>query len=219
MNRIAQAPSSAEVLIISAVASAFPPVLAGAVPDGWNGDASKGCVPEFTVDVSAAGAASITAVNLHAAFPVAGAIADTTFTASGATLTDNSHGLITGDGPVRLTTTDTLPAGLALATDYWIIYLSANTYSLATSRALAFAGTAVTTTDAGTGTHTLSDTADTMLIKWRDWGVLSSAPTLSLRQGYAVVCDHDPRAVAYGVTWTGTAANAVRAAMITRSPR
>ncbi len=89
-------------------------------------------------------------------------VADFTFTASGATLTHTAHGLRTGDGPVRLTTTTTLPAGLALATDYYAVRLTANTFSLATSLALALAGTVITTSDAGTGTHTLSDTASTV---------------------------------------------------------
>ena len=57
---------------------------------------------------------------------------------------------------VRLTTTTTLPAGLALATDYYVIRLSDTTFSLATSYANAVAGTAINITDAGTGTHTVS---------------------------------------------------------------
>lgn len=57
---------------------------------------------------------------------------------------------------VRLTTTTTLPAGLSLATDYYVIRLSDTTFSLATSFANAVAGTAINITDAGTGTHTVN---------------------------------------------------------------
>lgn len=57
---------------------------------------------------------------------------------------------------VRLTTTTTLPGGLATATDYYVIKLSDTTFSLATSYANAVAGTAINITDAGTGTHTVS---------------------------------------------------------------
>lgn len=57
---------------------------------------------------------------------------------------------------VRLTTTTTLPAGLALATDYYVIRLSDSTFRLATSYANAIAGTQINITDAGTGTHTVS---------------------------------------------------------------
>lgn len=57
---------------------------------------------------------------------------------------------------VRLTTTTTLPAGLALATDYYVIRLGDTTFRLATSYANAIAGTQIDITDAGTGTHTIS---------------------------------------------------------------
>lgn len=57
---------------------------------------------------------------------------------------------------VRLTTTTTLPAGLALATDYYVIKVSDTTFKLATSYVNAVAGTAIDITDAGTGTHTIS---------------------------------------------------------------
>lgn len=57
---------------------------------------------------------------------------------------------------VRLTTTTTLPAGLALATDYYVIKVSDTTFKLATSYANAILGTAIDITDAGTGTHTMS---------------------------------------------------------------
>lgn len=56
----------------------------------------------------------------------------------------------------RCTTTTTLPAGLATATDYYFIKVSDTTYKLATSYANAIAGTAINITDAGTGTHTLN---------------------------------------------------------------
>jgi len=57
---------------------------------------------------------------------------------------------------VRLTTTTTLPAGLATATDYYVIKVSDTTFSLATSYANAIAGTEIDITSAGTGTHTVT---------------------------------------------------------------
>ena len=57
---------------------------------------------------------------------------------------------------VRLTTTTTLPGGLATATDYYVIKVSDTTFKLATSYANAVAGTAIDITDAGTGTHTVT---------------------------------------------------------------
>ena len=57
---------------------------------------------------------------------------------------------------VRFTTTTTLPTGLSLNTDYWLVRVSATTARVATSFANAIAGTVVAFTDAGTGTHTLT---------------------------------------------------------------
>ncbi len=81
-------------------------------------------------------------------------------TASVLTLT--AHVYLTGDGPIRLSTTGTAPAGLAIATDYWIVKTGANTIKLATSYLRARAGTTITITGAGTGAHTLVDTASTL---------------------------------------------------------
>lgn len=57
---------------------------------------------------------------------------------------------------VQLTTTTTLPAGLSLATNYFVIKVTDSTFKLATTYANAIAGTAINITDAGTGTHTMS---------------------------------------------------------------
>lgn len=57
---------------------------------------------------------------------------------------------------VMLTTTTTLPAPLATATDYYVIRVSDTTFKLATSYANAIAGTAIDITTTGTGTHTIT---------------------------------------------------------------
>jgi len=57
---------------------------------------------------------------------------------------------------VRLTTTTTLPAPLATATDYYVIRVSDTTFKLATTYANAVAGTAINITTTGTGTHTIT---------------------------------------------------------------
>src|SRR5678815_4785658 len=73
---------------------------------------------------------------------IAQVIADTVFTAANATetFTATAHGFQTGDGPVQVSTTGALPAGLLVATDYWVIRLTADTFKLATSSANALAG-------------------------------------------------------------------------------
>lgn len=72
------------------------------------------------------------------------------------TTTVNHPSNILAGTRVRLTTSGTLPAGLALATDYYVIKVTDDTCKLATSYANAIAGTAINITDAGTGTHTMS---------------------------------------------------------------
>jgi hypothetical protein len=84
-----------------------------------------------------------------------------TFTAAVTDIcTQVAHGYVTGL-KVRLTTTTTLPAGLALATDYFIVKLTADTYKLAASlaNALLATPTIVDITGTGTGVHTATPVA------------------------------------------------------------
>jgi hypothetical protein len=71
------------------------------------------------------------------------------------TVTVASHARVTGTGPVRLTTTGTLPTGLDPATPYWLIRLDADTLQLAASRPDASAGVAIGFSDDGVGAHQL----------------------------------------------------------------
>lgn len=73
--------------------------------------------------------------------------------ASPAVLTITAHGLNTGD-PLYLTTTGTLPTGLTANTQYFSIYVDANTIRLATTYANAVAGTAIATSGTQSGVHT-----------------------------------------------------------------
>lgn len=89
---------------------------------------------------------------------------DDVFTAANGTeiFTAVAHGLQTGDGPFQVSNSGgALPAGLTALTDYWIIKIDADTFYLATSLALALAGTFLSITTNGTGTQTLEDTAST----------------------------------------------------------
>lgn len=74
------------------------------------------------------------------------------------TITISAHGYYTGL-QVAASTTGTLPGGLS-ATNYYVIRVDADTIKLATSAALAIAGSAVDITSAaGGGTHTLTPAA------------------------------------------------------------
>lgn len=73
-------------------------------------------------------------------------------------ITETSHGFLTGLKG-QFTTTGTLPTGLSLATDYYVIKVDDDTFKVATSLANANAGTAVNiTAAAGGGTHTFTPT-------------------------------------------------------------
>lgn len=67
---------------------------------------------------------------------------------------------------VTLTTTGTLPAGLATSTTYYLIYQTATTFKVASSLANAFAGTAIDITDTGTGTHTVNVATRTLPLSY-----------------------------------------------------
>jgi len=92
------------------------------------------------------------------ATPAAKAFATTDVDTSTETISETSHGFITGNIG-QFTTTDTLPAGLSLSTDYFVIKVDDDSYKVATSLANAKAGTAVNITDQGVGTHTFTPTS------------------------------------------------------------
>lgn len=79
---------------------------------------------------------------------------------------------------VRFTSSGTLPAGLSLNTDYYVIDVSATqgtgVIQVATSLANAFAGTDVDITDGGSGTHTITPW-DREAVQWsnREFGDLT----------------------------------------------
>jgi hypothetical protein len=88
---------------------------------------------------------------------------------------------------VQVSTTTTLPTGLSAATDYFVIRLTDTTCKLATSYANAVAGTAITISSTGTGTHTAScvlprytDGAGVQAIMWANNATPLGAATPNL---------------------------------------
>jgi len=82
-------------------------------------------------------------------------MAPVTFVRFNANYVTASHHHLGLGTKVRLTTTGTLPGGLSLATDYYVIYVAEDTLAFASSLANAKANTVVTTSNAGTGVHTI----------------------------------------------------------------
>ena len=73
--------------------------------------------------------------------------------------TKATHGFKTGLKVQVSNSGGALPTGLSAATDYFVIYVSASTFQLATSLVNAQAGTAINITTNGTGTQTVTPTA------------------------------------------------------------
>lgn len=157
-----------------------PPLSGGpvvAVPVDWNTE-NFGAVAEFDVNMWASTASTMSVGEVLGAHARAQAIpndAVDTVDFANNELDIAAHVYSHGDGPLQMTTTTTVPAGLALTTDYWVIVVSAGTIQLATTLANAVNGTAVAFTDGGTGTHTLEDTADTKRLRWQSMGFLGNA--------------------------------------------
>lgn len=99
-------------------------------------------------DATEAGAGSITGVQT-----TAGVSSEINLTDDEITIP--SHGYYTGL-KIRLTTTSTLPTGVAITTDYFVIRVTDNTFQLASSFANAEAGTEINLTGEGSGVHTVA---------------------------------------------------------------
>jgi hypothetical protein len=98
------------------------------------------------------------------------------------------HGFKTGDR-VRLTTSAAdLPNGYAVDTTYYVIYVSADTLKLASSDANATAGTAVSISDDGTGTHTITgyENVTGVFFERRAFAVRAGIPAASFEAAAAL---------------------------------
>jgi hypothetical protein len=80
---------------------------------------------------------------------------------------------------VKFSTTDTLPTGLNNTDIFWLVRLSSTTANVATSLANAIAGTVVTYTNAGTGTHTMTVTPN----RYADGAGLRAYVVLTVQSG------------------------------------
>ena len=206
------------VIVDGLTVLAFPPAVRGGNVSFWNSGADA--VPAFDLEVWSASSVTLTLAELFGGALHLGVIADDdveSVTHGSNLMTIVAHGLHTGDGPIRFTTSGTLPAGLALATDYYVIKLSADTFSLATTLANALAGTAIDITGNGTGTHTLADVATTKRMHFHSCGLLGNAAdgtiVLTTRRAYNVRVDHRPNVLMYWLSATLSTPVAVYAAV------
>jgi hypothetical protein len=211
MNNLRPIDTSDLVAIATAAAAlALPPTGYGLVPDAWA--AGDRVVPELELELwTDSAAVAVTSAVLYGAtlHPLAlGNQALTSASSSTNKFTLNTHHRLTGDGPFTLTNVGgAVPGGSALATPYWLVVDSANTFLLATSFANALAGVTVDLTTNGTGTTTLNEGASTQRVHWQTHdGLLGlagdGAIALTNQVGYRKRVPHSPRVFAYALVGT-----------------
>jgi len=116
----------------------------------------------------------------------------------------------------QFSTTTTLPAGLSLLTDYYLIATSINTYQVASSKENAEAGIAINLTSQGTGTHTFTPRGDIDSMKFNYKGIsqatidfliqrvtTSTGATELIESGMFVV-SYNPTSADWSLTMIGT---------------
>lgn len=207
MKHIDDVATASVAICAAAAALAFPPVTGNvaSVPASW-GTPNAGVVSEFDLDINSTGALTLTAAELYAGKLRALVVADIAVDSVDHTadeITEAAHGLLTGDGPLYATTADTLPAGLALATPYWVIKTGVNTFKLAASLALALAGTAVALTSNGVGALTLSDDSSaTSRVVFHSLGALTASISLDVQKAWSRRIQHSNGVVCYALSGT-----------------
>jgi microcystin-dependent protein len=132
---------------------------AGDAPPTWSSPAPVGSIlfvaqntaPSGYVKANGAALSRTTYADLFADLVTDAGFTSQTFTvtiASPAVFTKSAHGF-TGGERIRLSTTGALPTGLNTTTDYFVIFVSANTFRVSTT----FGGTAVNSSGSQSGTH------------------------------------------------------------------
>lgn len=205
-------PAPERVSVVDGALSLPLPPTSWATVVHWN--RAIGAVPEFDLHVWSNASLDLTLAGIYGAIPQAHVLADDDVEAVDATTNElelTGHAYATGDGPVRITSDDTLPDGLNATTDYWVIDRATDSIALAASLQGALEGTAVDILDEGAGTHTISDTADTARLHWHLFGLLGPVAdgeiSLTALAGYTTRVRHSSIVVAYGIVATMSASD------------
>lgn len=180
----------------------------------WN--TPDAVLPNFDLTIWGNATNNLTSAQLWGAQPHPFTLTGQAITSiAGNVITLAAHGYLTGDGPVQITTTGTFPGGALALTNYWIITLSANTFSLALSAGNALAGTVVVLSTAGSGTITLTGTAAAARITWHEVFDVDArligragdgAIALTNQKGWIQRFNHTPNVIAYGFSATASGA-------------
>jgi hypothetical protein len=183
----------------------FPPVQGADIEQDWN-RSGRGVYQGLELRVRSNIAAGVSRGCLLGGEPTAlvfAPVAVDTVDFANDELEIAAHSFRTGDGPARLTTTGTIPSGLATGTDYWIAYVDDGAVQLAASRADAFEGIVVAIADAGTGVLSIESQASSERMIYCDHGLLGQAADggffVDADPGYMQRLGHSPRAEVYAV--------------------
>jgi len=103
------------------------------------------------------------------------------------------HGLNTGDC-ISFTTTGTLPGGLSPSINFYVIFATANTFYIATTYANAIAGTKISYSSIGSGSHYLT---------WNPWGI-ADATHFYLPDTQGITTEGSGQLTTNGATWGGS---------------
>lgn len=168
----------------AATALPFPPAALSSEFPGWA--TANGSPAQVDILIRGSTAISLTVAELVAARLYPFVYADKTFTAANTDVcTATGHGLLTGDGPLPLSTSGALPGGLTTSAPVYAIKIDADTFKVAASREDAIKGIAIDITSTGTGTHTISDNASTQRLAWFSCATLATPIALTATKGYA----------------------------------
>lgn len=201
-----------------ATAAATPPTYNsglgwGLVPESWRG----GAVEDFDVIVWSDSSNAITGLRLLQGRLLAVTLADDdvdTVDATDNELDITSHAYVTGDGPVRVSTSGALPGGIVAGVDYWVVVVNSGSIKLAESFDYAMKNKTIDITSAGSGTQTIADVQTaglkdeekTRRVHWCSVGYLGEANdgvvTLTAAMACVARCKHSARAVVYAVVGT-----------------
>jgi hypothetical protein len=120
--------------------------------------ATKAQTYSQTIDLDSYGCPDLVGIQVNYANATTAGKVFTVASQVSETLTMTGHGQVTGSKGQCTNSGGALPTGISALTDYFIIVVDANTVKLASSLALAVAGTAIDISGDGTGVQTFTPT-------------------------------------------------------------
>lgn len=118
-------------------------------------------------------------------------------------ITSTAHGLLTGDGPMVVTSDDTVPTGFEIGG--YVVKVSDDVFQLAATRAesLLVSPTPILPTDSGVGTVSVTgDADDAERVHYHSMGLLTDPIELTADRAYTRRCSHRPGVICYALVGT-----------------